>query len=125
MAWTTEDRRRYAPAVREIVRRGMPPRLAATIDAIHPPSRVGRPRVWSTLIMLQALWHLARDGRAWRRLPAGRVPTLHHRREPSPPLAQAGRARPRPGGPCRLPPPRSRAQAAADRGRARPSIPGA
>ena len=49
-------------------------RLAATIDAIHPPSRVGRPRVWSTLAMLQALWHVARDDRAWRRLPSGSPP---------------------------------------------------
>jgi transposase len=74
MAWTAEDRRRYAPAVQEMVRRGMLVRLAATIDAIHPPSRVGRPRVWSTLVMLQALWHVARDDRAWRRLPSGSPP---------------------------------------------------
>ena len=63
MAWTTEDRRRYAPAIQEMVRRGMLVRLAATIDAIHPPSPVGRPRVWPTLVMLQALWHVARDDR--------------------------------------------------------------
>ena len=64
MAWTAEDRRRYAPAIQEMVRQGMVVRLAATIDALHPPSRVGRPRVWSALIMLQALWHMARDDRA-------------------------------------------------------------
>ena len=52
-----------------MVRQGMLVRLAATIDRIDPPSRVGRPRLWSALIMLQALWHLARDGCAWRRLP--------------------------------------------------------
>src|SRR3954454_11049132 len=69
MAWTTEDRRRYAPAVQEMVRQGMLVRLAATIDAIHPPRGVGRPRVWPTLVMVQALWHVARDDRAWRRLP--------------------------------------------------------
>jgi transposase len=69
MAWTTEDRRRYAPAIQEMVRQGMLVRLAATIDAIHPPSAVGRPRVWPTLVVLQALWHVARDDRAWRRLP--------------------------------------------------------
>ena len=69
MAWTTEDRRRYAPAIQEMVRQGMLVRLATTIDAIHPPSAVGRPRVWPTLVMLQALWHVARDDRAWRRLP--------------------------------------------------------
>src|SRR3954464_12135159 len=74
MARTTEDRRRYAPAIQEMVRQGMLVRLAATIDAINPPSRVGRPRVWSTLAMLQALWHVARDDRAWRRLPAGSPP---------------------------------------------------
>jgi transposase len=74
MAGTAEDRRRYAPAIEDMVRRGMLVRLAATIDAIHPPSRVGRPRVWSTLAMLQALWHVARDDRAWRRLPSGSPP---------------------------------------------------
>ena len=74
MAWTAEDRRRYAPAVQEMMRQGMLVRLAATIDRIDPPSRVGRPRLWSTLIMLQALWHLARDGCAWRRLPPSLPP---------------------------------------------------
>ena len=74
MAWTAEDRRRYAPAIQEMVRQGMMVRLSATIDAIDPPSRVGRPRVWPTLIMLEALWHLARDGCAWRRLPPGLPP---------------------------------------------------
>lgn len=74
MAWTTEDRRRYAPAIQEMVRQGMLVRLATTIDAINPPSPVGRPRVWPTLIMLRALWHVARDDRAWRRLPPGSPP---------------------------------------------------
>ena len=60
MAWTAEDRRKYAPAVQEIARQGMLVRLAALIDRIDPLSRVGRPRLWSTLIMLRALWHLAR-----------------------------------------------------------------
>ena len=46
-------------------------RLAATIDTIDPPSRVGRPRDWSTLAMLGALWHLARDGCVWSIHPAG------------------------------------------------------
>jgi transposase len=74
MAWTTEDRHRYAPAIQEMVRQGMLVRLATTIDAIDPPSPVGRPRVWPTLIMLRALWHVARDDRAWRRLPPGSPP---------------------------------------------------
>jgi putative transposase len=74
MAWTAEDRRKYAPMVHEMVRRGMIVRLAATIDIIDPPAKVGRPRLWSTLVMLQALWHLARDGCAWRRLPPGFPP---------------------------------------------------
>jgi transposase len=74
MAWTAEDRRRYAPAVQEMVRQGRLVRLAATIDRIDPPSRVGRPRLWSTLVVLQALWHLARDGCAWRRLLPGLPP---------------------------------------------------
>jgi putative transposase len=74
MAWTPEDRRRYAPAIQEIVRQGMLVRLAAMIDTIHPPSSVGRPRVWPTLAILRALWHVARDDRAWRRLPPGSPP---------------------------------------------------
>jgi transposase len=69
MAWTAADRRKYAPAIQDIVRSGMLARLARTMDTIDPQPKVGRERVWSTLIMLQALWHLARDGCAWRRLP--------------------------------------------------------
>jgi transposase len=74
MAWTTEDRRRYAPAIQEVVRQGMLVRLAVTIDAIDPPASVGRPRVWPTLVMPQALWRVARDDRAWRRLPPASPP---------------------------------------------------
>jgi putative transposase len=73
MAWTAEDRRRYAPAIEEMVRAGMLVRLARTMDVIDPQPRVGRQRVWSSPVMLQALWHLARDGGTWRRLP-GRFP---------------------------------------------------
>jgi transposase len=69
MAWTAEDRRKYAPTVQEMVRAGMIVRLARTMDAIDPQPRVGRRRLWSSLVMLQALWHLARNGCAWRRLP--------------------------------------------------------
>jgi transposase len=69
MAWTAEDRRTYAPAIQEMVRQGMIVRLARTIEAIDPQPGIGRPRVWSSLIMLQALGHLARDSCAWRRLP--------------------------------------------------------
>src|SRR5215207_1385977 len=71
MAWTAEDRRKYAPAIQEVLRRGMLVRLAATIDTIDPPPKAGRPRDWSTVTMLGALWHLARDGCVWRRLPVG------------------------------------------------------
>src|SRR3954447_5905739 len=74
MAWTAEDRRKYAPAIQEVLRQGMIVRLVRTMDALDPQPKVGRERVWSTLIMLQALWHLARDGCAWRRLPAGSPP---------------------------------------------------
>jgi putative transposase len=74
MAWTAEDRRKYAPAIQEVLRRGMLVRLATAIDTIDPPAKVGRPRDWSTLAMLGALRHLARDGCVWRRLPVG--PTL-------------------------------------------------
>ena len=70
MAWSAEDRRRYAPAIQDMVRGGMIARLAQTIDAIDPQPKLGRQRVWSATIMLQALWQLARDGCAWRRLPS-------------------------------------------------------
>jgi hypothetical protein len=116
MAWTAEDRRKDAPAIQEVLRLGTIVRLVRTTDAIDPQPRVGRERVWSTLIMLQALWHLARDGRPG----AGCRP----RSRPSPPsgaVSAAGASWPCStarlgGGPCRLPPPRSRAQAAADGG---------
>ena len=55
MAWTTEDRRRYAPAIQEVVRQGMLVCLAATIDALDPPSPGQTAAVWPTLAMLQAL----------------------------------------------------------------------
>jgi transposase len=70
MAWTAKDRRKYAPAVQEVVRQGMLARLARTMDTLDPQAKVGRQRVWSTTLMLQALWHLARDGCTWRRLPS-------------------------------------------------------
>jgi transposase len=70
MAWTAKERRKYAPAVQEVVRQGMLARLARTMDTLDPQAKVGRQRVWSTTLMLQALWHLARDGCAWRRLPS-------------------------------------------------------
>ena len=59
MAWTAEDRRKYAPAIQEVLRQGMLVRLAATIDTIDPPPKTGRPRDWPTVTMLGAL---ARDG---------------------------------------------------------------
>src|SRR5512132_350210 len=74
MAWTAEDRRKHAPAIQEVLRQGMIVRLVRTMDALDPQPKVGRERVWSTLIMLQALWHLARDGCTWRRLPAAFPP---------------------------------------------------
>ena len=74
MAWTAEDRRKDAPAIQEVLRQGMIVQLVRTMDALDPQPKVGRERVWSTLIMLQALWHLVRDGCAWRRLPAGFPP---------------------------------------------------
>src|SRR5215211_2821462 len=74
MAWTAEDRRKYAPAIQEVLRQGMIVRLVRTMDALDPQPKVGRERVWSTLVMLQALWHLARDGCTWRRLPAAFPP---------------------------------------------------
>ena len=44
MAWTAEDRRKYAPAIQEVLRRGMLVRLATAIDTINrktvcPPLR--------------------------------------------------------------------------------------
>jgi transposase len=70
MSWTPEQRRRYAPAINEAVRANATVRLASTIDTIDPPARTGRPRLWSTLTMLQALWWLCRAGAAWNLLPA-------------------------------------------------------
>jgi hypothetical protein len=49
MAWTADDRRKYAPAIQEVLRRGMLVRLATAIDTIDPPAKAGRPRDWSTL----------------------------------------------------------------------------
>jgi putative transposase len=69
MTWTPEHRRRYAPVMDHVVRSNAIVRLAATIDAIDPPARIGRPRLWSTLVMLQALWWLCRAGSAWKLLP--------------------------------------------------------
>jgi transposase len=69
MTWTPEHRRRYAPAIDHVVRANAVARLAAIVDAIDPPARTGRPRLWSTLVMLQALWWLCRAGSAWRLLP--------------------------------------------------------
>jgi putative transposase len=69
MTWTPEHRRRYAPAIEHVVRSNAITRLAATIDMIDPPARTGRPRLWSTLVMLQALWWLCRAGAAWKLLP--------------------------------------------------------
>ena len=55
MTWTPEHRRRYAPAIDHVVRGNAIVRLAAIVDAIDPPARTGRPRLWLTLAMLQAL----------------------------------------------------------------------
>src|SRR3954447_3652479 len=74
MARTAEDRRKYAPAIQEVLRQGMIVRLVKTMDAPDPQPRGGRERGWATLIMLQPLGHLARDGCAGRRLPAGFPP---------------------------------------------------
>jgi putative transposase len=76
MPWTPEQRRRYAPAISDTVRTSAIVRLATMIDAIDPPARTGRPRLWSTLTMLQALWWLCRAGSAWKLLP-----TLHPPRQ--------------------------------------------
>src|SRR3954468_17316269 len=126
MAWTAEDRRKYAPAIQEVLRQGMLVRLAATIDTIDPPRETGRPRDWSTVTMLGALRHLARDGRVWRRVaggPALRAPAgrprpaaAPDRVEPVHAVAAAGGARPGARRPGRLPPPRRGAEAAADGG---------
>ena len=70
MSWTPEQRRQYAPALSATVRANAMVRLATTIDIIDPPARTGRPRLWSTLTMLQALWWLCRAGAAWMLLPA-------------------------------------------------------
>ena len=76
MSWTLGQRRRYAPAISDTVRTNATVRLATMIDALAPPARTGRPRLWSTLAMLQALWWLCRAGSAWKLLP-----TLHPPRQ--------------------------------------------
>ena len=70
MTWTPEHRRRYAPAIDHVVRTNAITRLAVMIDVIDPPCATGRPRLWSTLIILQALWWLCRAGSAWKLMPA-------------------------------------------------------
>ena len=55
MTWTPEHRRRHAPAIDHRVRTSAITRLATVVDAIDPPPATGRPRLWSTLVMLQAL----------------------------------------------------------------------
>ena len=74
MPWTPEQRRQYAPAISDAVRANATDRLATMIDAIDPPARTGRPRLWSTLVMLQALWWLCRAGAAWALLPSSCPP---------------------------------------------------
>ena len=74
MSWTPEQRRRYAPTISDVVRANATVRLAATIDAIDPPARTGRPRLWSTLSMVQALWWLCRAGAVWKLLPGSCPP---------------------------------------------------
>jgi transposase len=69
MTWSPEQRRRYAPAINDVVRTNAIARLATVIDAIDPPGPIGRPRLWSTIVMLQALWWLCRAGAAWKLLP--------------------------------------------------------
>ena len=53
----------------EVVRANAIARLATMIAAIDPPARTGRPRVWATLTMLQALWWLCRAGAVSSLLP--------------------------------------------------------
>src|SRR5919199_89984 len=102
MAWTAEDRREDAPAIQEVLRQGMIVRLVRTMDALDPQPRVGRERVWSTLIRLQALWHLARDGGDHRhperedRPAAGRARVRRRQEGEGPQAGAAGRHRGRP-----------------------------
>ena len=55
MSWTPGQRRRHAPALAEAVRANATVRPAATIEVIDLPARIGRPRLWSTPTMVQAL----------------------------------------------------------------------
>ena len=70
MPWTPDQRRRHGPAISDVVRANAAIRLASMIEAIDPPARTGRPRLWSTLAMSQALWWLCRAGAAWKLRPA-------------------------------------------------------
>src|SRR5215218_10390145 len=116
MAWTAEDRRKYAPAIQEVLRRGTLVRLATAIDTIDPPAKIGRPRDWSTLTMLGALASGARRLRLAAAAGRPRLAAAPKRMEPVPALAAAGGAGPGAGRPGRLPPPRCGPQAAADDG---------
>ena len=110
MAWTAEDRRRYAPAVQEIVRQGMLVRLAALIDAIDPPALEGRTA--AALVDADHAPGLVAPGARRLRLAAAaaRPAAAPERVEPLLALAPAGAGGAGPGarGPGRLPPPRSR-----------------
>jgi hypothetical protein len=53
MAWTAEDRRAYAPAMQELVRRGMIVRLARTMDAQNPRQPRARRR-WTGFLERRA-----------------------------------------------------------------------
>ena len=57
MAWTAEDRRRYAPAIGGMVRRGVLVRLAATTDDEYRR-------------FIEAVLWIVRTGSPWRDLPA-------------------------------------------------------
>ena len=74
MSWTPGQRRRHAPALAEAVRANATVRPAATIEVIDLPARTGRPRLWSTPTMVQALWWLCRAGAAWALLPSSCPP---------------------------------------------------
>src|SRR4051794_37732262 len=110
MAWTAEDRRKYAPAIQEVLRQGMLVRLAATIDTIDAP----RDRAPAGLVdrdhargaVAPGARRLRLAAAAGRSLPAA----APERVEPVPAPAAAGGARPGSRGPGHLPPSRRRAE---------------
>ena len=114
MAWTAEDRRKYAPAIQDMVRGGMLVRLAQTIEANDQVRAALVPDV----VDPDHAHGLVASGprRLYLATATGHVPATYDGLGPLAWLADAGRARPGLGGSRHLLAPGARPQAAANRG---------